>query len=104
MFIPIHFRNFPTNTSFSSFNYSTPYTIQQITTIAINIFAKIKEFLQFFIYKPREINLKMIATIGCLSLISLFTISMLRSRREPPHLLIPPMTPQKIDRGPLSPF
>jgi hypothetical protein len=78
-------------------NFLSPEQTKQIKQIAITVFSRISEFFKSFKSinsQPKEINIKAIAMIGCLSLIALLVISMLRCRDVQ---FVPPPTPLKKD-------
>jgi hypothetical protein len=67
--------------------------LKRIKDIAIDIFSKFSHFVKSFNNQSKEINnTKTIAMIGCLSLIAIFVISLLRRRNA---RFVPHPTPMK---------
>lgn len=64
----------------------------RVQEIVADIFSKIVAFFRSFNSQSKEINLKPIAMISCLSLVTLLLISIFRRRGES---IIPPPTPMK---------
>jgi hypothetical protein len=62
------------------FNSLSLDSIKRIKEIAITIFSKISAFCKSFNNQSKEINVKAIAMISCLSLVALLVISILRRR------------------------
>ena len=63
-----------------------------VKDVAQTIFLKLRDFFKKNNNQNKEINLKAIAMVSCLSLIALLVISILRCRDG---RLIPPPTPQR---------
>ncbi len=66
--------------------------LNKIKDVAQTIFLKLRDFFKNSSNQNKEINLKAIAMVSCLSLIALLVISILRRRDG---RLIPPPTPQR---------
>jgi hypothetical protein len=75
----------------SFFNFLSSKQTNRIKEIALAIFLRIADFFKSFNNQSKEINIKAIAMIGCLSLIALLVISIFRSDTR---LMPPPTTPR----------
>lgn len=65
---------------------------KRIKEIAASIFNRLSSFFSSFGSQSKEMNLKPLAMISCLSLIALLVISFLRKGEDS---IIPPQTPMK---------
>jgi len=65
---------------------------KRIKEFIFNIFSKLNSFFSSFNSQSKEMNLKPIAMISCLSLVTLLVISIFRRRSDS---LIPPPTPTR---------
>lgn len=80
--------------SYHQKNFKAPLNefFERIKNFAINFFTKIKYVMN---HDSKTVNLKVVAMISCLSLLSLLVFSMLRI--YPKSLVVPP-TPHKSPR------
>lgn len=76
----------------SFLNFVQQGQTNRIKEIAFDAFTKLSAFFRSFNNQSKEINMKPIAMISCLSLITLLIISIFRRREE--SIILPP-TPMK---------
>lgn len=69
--------------------------IKQVKSIAYDIFSKLFSFFNSFNHQSREVNLKPIAMVSFLTLVTLFVISIFRKQGTG---IISPPTPLKKDQ------